>query len=75
MNIQCSAFGHERKAVLILISLGQMGTSHFVDTTTPDWHKALEQSLDLIVSTSDCDEGFPLKEYCSTLKPLGRFLT
>ena len=52
-----------------------MGASHFVDTSEAGWHAPLEQTLDLIVSTSDCDEGFPLKEYTSTLRPLGKLIT
>lgn len=53
----------------------QMGAHHFVNTNEAGWHKPLEQKLDLIISTSDCDDGFPLKEYMSTLRPLGRFMT
>ena len=52
-----------------------MGAHHFVETVHEDWHKPLEQTLDLIISTTDCDDGFPLKEYLSTLRPLGRFIT
>ena len=52
-----------------------MGASHFVNTSEEGWHTPLEQTLDLIISTSDCDDDFPLKEYTSTLRPLGRFMT
>lgn len=53
----------------------QMGAHHFVETSKKGWEISLEQTFDLIISTTDCDDGFPLKEYLSTLRPLGRFIT
>lgn len=53
----------------------KMGAKHFVDTTKPNWESPLQQLFDFVISTSDCDEGFPLKQFMSTLAPLGRFVT
>jgi uncharacterized zinc-type alcohol dehydrogenase-like protein len=47
----------------------QMGASAFVDTKSPDWHKGLQKSFDLILNTVSAD--IDLEPYLSTLKTDG----
>jgi uncharacterized zinc-type alcohol dehydrogenase-like protein len=47
----------------------RMGASAFVDTRSPDWHKGLQKSFDLILNTVSAD--LDLEPYLSTLKTDG----
>jgi len=53
----------------------KLGADHVVVASGEDFAKPLAFELDLIVSTRDVAEGFPLQEYMSTLKVHGRFVT
>jgi alcohol dehydrogenase (NADP+) len=52
----------------------QMGADHFISTAVQGWNEPLRYELDLIVSTSNCDKDFPLKEYLSLLTVHGKFV-
>jgi D-arabinose 1-dehydrogenase-like Zn-dependent alcohol dehydrogenase len=52
-----------------------MGAHHFVVTSEKGWAKPLEHELDLIVSTTNCSEDYPLKDYLSLLTVHGKFVS
>jgi alcohol dehydrogenase (NADP+) len=41
----------------------RLGAKHVVVANTPDFHKPLARSFDLIISTRDVAGGFPLSEF------------
>ncbi|KAH8116150.1 GroES-like protein [Phellopilus nigrolimitatus] len=53
----------------------QMGASHYIFTEAEGFHKDLQMTLDLIISTRDVAEGFPLVEYLSMLDVHGKFIS
>jgi len=53
----------------------RMGAKEFIVTNKPDWEKPYVGEFDLIVSTTNCDESFPLKQYTTLLKPTAHFIS
>ena len=51
-----------------------MGGKHFIISGKPGWEKPYKYTLDKIISTSDCDKGFPIHGYISLLKVNGAFV-
>ncbi len=52
-----------------------MGAKHFILSGKAGWEAPYKYTLDTIISTSDCDTNFPIKEYLSLLKVNGDFVT
>ncbi|KAA1476357.1 GroES-like protein [Dentipellis sp. KUC8613] len=53
----------------------KMGADHVVYTGDKGFHEKYAMSLDLIVSTRDVSENFPITEYLSMLDLHGKFIT
>merc|ERR1712225_94696 len=53
----------------------KMGAKNFVNTSDEDWVKQAGEDFDLIVSTRDVAEGFPIDDFLSILNVHGKFVT
>ncbi|PAV14851.1 NADPH-dependent alcohol dehydrogenase [Pyrrhoderma noxium] len=52
----------------------KMGADHFIETADPKFHQNYAQELDLIISTRNVADEFPLTEFLSMLNPFGKFI-
>lgn len=43
----------------------RLGADHYVNTSSDDFQKKHQMALDIIVSTRDVAESFPIEDYCS----------
>lgn len=52
-----------------------MGAHHFVITSEKNWAEPLRHELDLIISTTNSSDDYPLQDYLSLLTVHGKFIS
>lgn len=53
----------------------KMGAKHYVNTSKDDWTEQAGEDFDIIISTRDVAEGFPLEDFFTLLNVNGSFVT